>query len=133
MQDRPTSVTIVGWVLIVLGGLGAIGLLMAWNSPQAQQIMALSPLPPIVQQLLGFAGVVISLICGLGVLQRKNWARWLYVIWNVASIGLALFTSPAQSLLLLSVAMVAVIAFFLFWKPANAWFGGSEPNPHAAG
>lgn len=125
MQDRPVSVTIVGWVLVLLGLLGAVGVYMTSDIPDAERNMALSSLSPSAERIIGLAGVAISVICGLAVLKRQNWARWLYVIWNVAAIGLALFTSPATSLLLVPVAILAVTAFFLFWKPANAWFAGA--------
>jgi hypothetical protein len=124
MNERPLSVTIIGWLLIVLALLGAAGTILMLGNPASMRVMAASGLPVDIQIALSFAGLAVSLASGIGLLKRQNWARWLYVLWNVAAIVVALLTSPAKLLVLISVALLAIIAFFLFRAPANAWFRG---------
>lgn len=40
MDDRPVSVTIVGWVLMIIGIISCISLLAAMNDSEVQAIMA---------------------------------------------------------------------------------------------
>lgn len=125
MQNRPLSVTIVGWVLILYGLLNAVGLAMAMNRPGADAIWSLSTMSVGLQQFIGFAGIAVSLIAGIGALKRQNWTRWLFIVWNIATLGLVLASEPRFLLVLPSLVIFVLIVFFLFRRPANAWFTGA--------
>lgn len=122
MHERPLSITIVGWVLIVFAILGLVAMAMTMGTPRMEADMAASGMPPAAMYALNLLGAAITLACGVGVLKGMNWARWLYVAWGVLSALIALLITPAAGLALISLAIVAVIAFFLFRKPADAWF-----------
>ena len=121
-MQRPTSLTIIGWLLIVFGALGLISQLMLPSDTMAQQMLAESPMPLSVHMAVGIIAGLVSIASGYGILKGLNWSRYLYVAWGVIAIVFALLTSPFTYILIISVAILAVVAFFLFREPANAWF-----------
>jgi inner membrane protein involved in colicin E2 resistance len=44
------------------------------------------------------------------------------VVWNVIGILVSFYTTPTQSLILVSILIFVVIAAFLFTNRANEWF-----------
>lgn len=122
-MQRPTSMTVIGWVLILLGAFGALGTLMATSNPVAQQMFEQSPLPVPVHLAMGVVGSLISIVCGYGVLKGLGWSRLLYTAWILLTAAVTLAVMPFTSLMLVSWAIQAVIIFFLFRPEASAWFG----------
>ena len=125
-MQRPTSLTVIGWLLIVFGLFGLVGQMMGASNAAAQQMLAESPLPASVHMAMGLVGAIIGLACGYGVLKGLNWSRYLYIGWGIIALIFGLFTTPFTSILLLSVLILAVFAFFLFRPAANAWFTGGS-------
>ena len=128
MTNRPTSITVIGWILIVLGVVGFLGILPDLNSPDARELMAKSPIPISVQYTMSFLGLAISVLSGYGVLQGMNWARYLYVIWSVIGIGTGLATSPFKLMIIPSLVVFLIIAFYFFRPKANAFFSGAQSD-----
>jgi hypothetical protein len=123
MNDRPLSVTIVAWLLIVLGILGAAGLAISYGSPMSQAVMAGSPLSPDLQMGIAIFGLFVSIVSGIFIMLGRDWARLLYVGWGAAELVLSIATAPITLWLLLSVLFLVAIAYFLFNGPANRFFG----------
>ena len=121
-MERPTSITVISWILIVLGALGVLGSALMSNNPDVMEQMAVSKLGAGTQQALGIIGSVLSIISGYGMLQGKNWARLLYVISTAIGIALNLYAMPMSGMQWISVALFAVVLFFLYRPAANAWF-----------
>jgi len=74
-MKRPTSVSVISWFLIVSG---VVTLLIGWvgmSNPMAQEAMAMNPLPLSAQYVMMFAGLVVTLVCGIGMLKGMNWSR----------------------------------------------------------
>lgn len=130
MNNRPTSLTIIAWLMIIGAAFGLYGALTLASNPMAAEMMRSSPLPLAFHQAIGVIGAIISLICGYGVLKGFNWARLLYVGWSIGGFVLSLVTIPIPSILIMSAVFFAVIVFFLFRPAANAWFNA---NGHASG
>jgi cbb3-type cytochrome oxidase subunit 3 len=122
MQQRPVSLTIIGWFLIVTSGLGLLFLPMAFNNPMATRMYAQSPLPMSAHLAIGAIGGLINIACGFGILKGVNWSRFAYIGWSLVGTAISLATLPATSFALLGLVFLAVIAFFLFRPAANAWF-----------
>jgi hypothetical protein len=123
--QRPISLTIIGWLLILFAVFGLIGQFAAQDNPVAQQVLAESPLPASVHMVVGIIGALVSFASGYGILKGLGWSRYLYVGWSIVALLFALATTPFTSVLLISVLIVAIIAFFLFRPAANAWFADS--------
>jgi hypothetical protein len=121
-MERPTSLTIIGWLLIIFGAFGVLAQLMMPSNPVAQQMLAESSVPASVHMVIGIIGALVSVASGYGILKGLNWSRWLYVVWSVLALIFSFAVTPYTSILLISVAIVAIVAFFLFRPAANAWF-----------
>jgi hypothetical protein len=123
MPSRPQSLTVVCWILIVLGPLAILPLFMGtMHDPHAVELMNKSPFPVSVQYALMCLGASVTSGSGVMMLYRQNWARLLYVGWSIVGIIIGLTTSPIKIMLLPGIVVFAVIAFFLFRPAANAYF-----------
>jgi hypothetical protein len=125
MKLRPTSVTVVGWILIATGGISLLTIpfsLKSLNDPAARALLEQSPLPISIQYILVFVGVLTTMTCGIAALKGQNWARFVYVIWNIIGFAVGFATSPVKLLLIPGLVIVSICAFFLFRPKANAYF-----------
>jgi len=127
MQERPISLTIIAWFLIVTSALGVLAMLAMQNNPMMEQVYAKSPLPVSAHIVIGVVGAFITIACGYGFLKGLNWSRFLYVGWSLIGFAITFLTMPVTSLIWLSVAFFAIICFFLFRPAANEWFKGAAP------
>ena len=125
-MQRPNSLTVIGWVLIVLGAFGALATLMLPVNPVAVQLLEQSPLPLSMHVAIGAIGALISIACGYGVLKGLGWSRLLYTAWILISVAITLFSMPFSSLMIIGWVIQAVIIFFLFRPEASAWFVGGS-------
>lgn len=128
MPARPLSVTVVAWILIVFGAFGLLGVLSAallWDLPMLQQSFARIHAPLDLQVTVGLAGVAIRLGCGIALLLRQNWARFLYAVWSVIALGYAVVISPYTLWLLVPpLVFVLVVVYLLFRPVAQQYFSG---------
>lgn len=131
MQTRPTSVSVIAWYLIVIGGISLIMTTVMIGNPTMVEVMNKSPLPIPVQYAMTYLGLLIMLISGVFMLKGKDWSRKLYVGWSLVAIVIGLATSPMQAMMIPGIVVFIVIAFFLFRPKANAYFCPSEPTPSA--
>ncbi len=122
MIKRPVSVTVISWILIVLGALGVVGMLFSLSNPAARQAMALNPLPIPVQLAMAFFGLAVSVVAGACMLKGANWARFLYIGWSVCGFAISFFTTPAKLMLVPGIVIFVVLAAFLLTPKANAYF-----------
>lgn len=136
MSTRPTSVTVVSIIIIVLACFGLLSTLLYFavkDDPMVQQALQGSAVPGTVQIALGLGSGLIDLICGILLLLRQGWARYVYVILGVANIIYTFATSPyTPFMLVLSTVFFLVVAYFLFTPKARAWFGKRETATPAA-
>jgi hypothetical protein len=126
MKIRPTSVTVISWILVVMGGISLItGTLMS-NNPITKGLMASSPLPVPVQYAIMYVGILVMIASGLAMLKGQNWARLLYVIWGAVGSLIGLATSPMKVAMIPGLIIYAVIVFSLFRPKVNRYFDRSE-------
>jgi len=128
-MKRPTSVTVIAWILIVMTVIMALASLATLdktlNNPEILAEMEKSSIPVTLQIVLSFAGALITLVAGIAMLKAQNWGRLVYVGWGAIAVVIGLFTSP-KAMVGLDAAILVIFAFFLFLPQANAWFSGSE-------
>jgi hypothetical protein len=122
MKTRPTSVTVIAWVLMIAGGISLLTSMRTMNNPLVREIMSRSLLPVSVQLSQMYAGLLISIVCGIGMLNGKNWARFLYVGWSVLGFLVGITTSPMKGAMLPGLVLFVIIAIFLFRPAANEYF-----------
>jgi hypothetical protein len=82
MKKRPTSVTVIAWILLVTSGLFLLTSIMAINNPMAPELMAKSPIPVPLQYVMLYLGLAISILCAIFMLRAANRARLLYIGWS---------------------------------------------------
>jgi hypothetical protein len=111
-MQRPRSITIISWFFMIFGSIALLSGLL----PLANNLT--------LEQLKGHWMVHLSrlamIVSGLFMLRGHNWARWLLVAWIAFHIVLSALHSALQ--LLIHVAIFGVILFFLFRRPASAYF-----------
>jgi hypothetical protein len=126
MSERPTSVTVVCWILIVMAGTSLIASTLTLNNPAAQEIMSASPIPVSIQYAMMYAGLLITLISGIAMLKRQNWARLLYVGWSLLGFIISLATTSMKVLMIPGIIVFLIFVFFLFRHKANEYFKAAE-------
>lgn len=102
MNQRPISVTIVGWVYIVTG-LGSA----------AAHMRGADFLFPELAALLAF-------VSGLFLLRGRDWARRLALLWMAGHVVLSVFHSLSQ--VAAHAVFLAVLSYVLTRPPVVAYF-----------
>jgi len=126
MRKRPLSLTVIGWMLIVMGIFSMFATSANLKNPKVIEYMSQSPLPLSLQYAILALGVMIMTISGLGILKGKNWARLLYAGWGLFSFLMSLVIGTMQASMLPGLIIFLIIAYFLFRPDAHAYF--SPPN-----
>lgn len=121
-MKRPTSVTVISWILIVMGSISLIVSTMNLNNPAAREVLSKNPIPLGIQYVMMYAAILITLVCGIAMLKRLNWARLLYVGWNIFTFIVGLVTSPAKAMMIPGIILFLILAYFLFRPKANEYF-----------
>ena len=123
MKDRarPFSITIISWIFILAGCIALVsGLWPMVNATAAQRVADFQ------KHWIVHLSRLTQIVGGVFLLLGHNWARWLLVVWMAAHIVIsALHSIP---ILLFHVAIFSVIFFFLFRRPASAFFSYRIPT-----
>ena len=131
MNVRPTSVTVVAWLLIVANVFVLFCEVLWLNDPQMRALMANRSLLPVpVSYFMTFGGLSLMIASGIGMLRGHNWARFLYVIWYVISFLISVITVTTSMITLRMIPGYVVFlcfVFFLFRPKANQFFLATEP------
>ncbi len=121
MIKRPTSVTIIAWLLIIVG---IYLLIREGNNLKLKETLNHNNISILLQFMLNLFQLLLPLISGIGMLKRQNWARFLYLIgWifftviHIAKIQI----TPGS---ILGMVMFLITIFFLFRPNANDYFLG---------
>lgn len=83
MEKRPTSITVIGVLLLVFTLLGVVGLVMtATTAAMAEQVAKMHISLP-MYQAYGALGIIINLVCVYGIFKGLPWSRVLYLVWGI--------------------------------------------------
>jgi hypothetical protein len=115
MNRRPLSVTIVGCIFLAIGILA--------SASHATELRG----PGHVQYDVLWALLVnlVAIVCGVYLLRRSNWARWLAVAWLAFHVIISLHSRQA---LLIHSALLALFAYLLFRPSAGAYFRAARTS-----
>jgi hypothetical protein len=122
MDKRPTSLTVIAWIIIIGALFALYSSFTLTSNPYASRMLEQSPFPVSVHVGFSVLGAILTAIAGYGVLKGYPWSRWLYIGWSIVSLVFALVTVPIISVLVISVLFLIVVVFFLFRPAANDWF-----------
>lgn len=133
-----TSITFVSWVLILLNGLGLLVLpvygFMVWSHNEEMIRRGFRCDNEVFPWFLLLSGVLVNMMCGIGLLQDKNIARFIYVIWN----GIFFMVVAIESIVLSrqsevlgripGLVVFGIITAILFNRRANNYFKETDAS-----
>lgn len=122
MGKRPTSITVIAWILIVVAGISLITTTFTLNNPTVEELMSRSVIPVQLQFAMMYSGLLVQLVSGIVLLKGHNWARLLYTIWTAIALAIGLATSPMKAAMVPGAVLFIVIVVFLFRPRANEYF-----------
>ena len=122
MQNRPLSIAIIAWFLGITAVISIYSIATMGSNPLMAKMLEKMPVSLTFLQVWASLGVVITLVSAYGIWKGLPWGRVLYVVWSVIGIIVSFYTSPIQSLILVSIVFFIIIAAFLFTNRANEWF-----------
>jgi hypothetical protein len=128
MKKRPLALTIIGWLLVMMGIVSMFATSANLKNPKVIEYMSRSPLPLSIQYAILALGVMVMTISGLGILKGKNWARFLYTGWGLGSFLMSLAIGTMQTSMIPGLIIFLIIAYFLFRHDANAYFSPADPG-----
>jgi hypothetical protein len=131
MKKRPTPVTVVAWILIVVGISSLVAMTLTLNNPATLDLMSRSLLPISLQYVLAYAGFLVTIVSGIVMLKGRNWGRLLYVVWSAIGSLIGLATSPLKLAMIPGIVVFLIFTFFLFRPSANAYFQ-ADPSASAS-
>lgn len=136
MRTRPTSITVIAWILILWGGISLITMTLVINNgmidrvmvdnPAARELMNKSLIPIPVQYAVAYTDFLIRLVAGVAMLKGQNWGRWLYVVGAAAGFLIGIITSPLKVAMIPGFVVFVVVTIFLFRPKANQYFADQE-------
>ena len=132
-MKRPTSISVIAWILIVTSGIAMLASTVSLNNPMARELMAKSLLPIPLQFVMLYVGLLITIVSGIAMLKGQNWARFLYVGWGSIGFVIGILTSPMKAAMIPGFVVFAVVTFFLFRPKANEYFSTRDTADSAQG
>ena len=126
LNVRPGYVSVIAWGFIVIGAAFLIISVLDDMTSSGRNVMQeLSTLPAALQTAMFYAGLGVLTLCGFALMNRQNWARYLYVVWNVFGLVVGASTMK-EPVALVPGAVVFLIVWFLLFRPrANEYFRGT--------
>ena len=114
MGSRPRSVTLIGWLFIVIGIFG-----FAYHASELRVRDFGSELGwVLLVRLLAILGGVLTL-------RGSDWGRWLVLAWIAYHVVLSAFHSTSE--LVTHAVILVAIASVLLQPAASAYFRGTRP------
>jgi hypothetical protein len=136
MTARPAAVTVISWIQIVFAALGVFGMVITFlliNNPMMQDALARNHAPVPVQLSVSVASLAINLSCAIGFLNRKNWARFVFVGWSALAIVYTFVVVAISAWILVPGLVLPVItAVIVFLPDANRYFSGKDDATEAS-
>ncbi|KAA6459210.1 hypothetical protein DYQ86_18310 [Acidobacteria bacterium AB60] len=112
MNKRPYEVTVVSWILIVVGVASIAMNASALLPPQAFQAGNLA--------ILGVR--LLGILCAIYMLRRRNWARWTALAWIAFHAVIGFLNSVGQGII--HALIFGLIGLALLRSDVGAWFRG---------
>jgi hypothetical protein len=129
---RPTGVTVISIIVLVLAGLGLIGLLISipiMKDPKYRALYEAQTSMPFAAAIgIGLVVFAVQGLAAANMLMGHNWARMLYLLIVPANFVLNFATTKFNPLLIIHIIFYLVALYILTKPAANAFFGGVAPE-----
>jgi hypothetical protein len=125
---RPTSLTILGWLLVILDAGNFIYLPMSLRSPISVAVLSMYRVPIWVTILVGLLVSALCFVAGIAILKGRKWGRTLYLSASIAGFVISIATMPLDIVVGLfpAILIFAVFCYLLYRRPASAYFREQE-------
>ncbi|KEZ04256.1 hypothetical protein GQ57_20225 [Burkholderia sp. MSh2] len=124
-MKRPTSLTILGWLLVVLDVGNLVYLPLLLSNPLAIELLSQYRVRPGVTILVGLIVAVSCIVAGVAILKGREWGRTLYVGASVAGLAISAVTMPTDMTMVValvpSALLFALFACLLYRRPATEY------------
>ena len=111
MSKRPLSITIVGWIFIVVGSL-----VLASGLISIGRMVSIGSSPAVRHEVMDACYVsvsgLIAAIGGAALLHGFRWARWVCLAWMAAHVVLSLFHTMFEVAIHILFLLVLIYLFF---------------------
>jgi len=116
-MSRPTSVTVICWILLALCAINLISIANGFWQDASGSVFK-NP----VSAIEALIGIAVAGVCAIFMLRGANWARWLYLGWVVlGTIALAFMATTLLAFMPGAIKTV-VFGYFLTRADANHFF-----------
>ncbi len=105
-MKRPVAVTALGWLFIFVGAAGLLKDLWPLVTPEAAQHLAKLQADGVADLAPAWMLRALAIVAGVGILKRREWARWLLAVWMLTHVAISFFHNATE-----------VIAHILFFTP----------------
>lgn len=130
MTRRPTSITVIAWILIVTAAIALFTstfIFLGPADPTLKDLMNENPIPIPIQIIMSYVGLFVQIWTALAMLKGRNWGRQVFVIWGILGVLIGLATSPMKTALIPGLVFFVVAVDFLFFRrAANQYFSECE-------
>ena len=126
MNQRPRSVSIVAWMIIILSAITLIKAATWLNNPAFKDALAQSPLPAPVQLGIAFIGPVLAIIAAIAILKGRSWGRLLYIVLGAIRLAVGILVASSKATMLPELVIYSVIIFVLYRPEAKEFFGDAR-------
>ena len=109
----PTSITILGWLYILVGVLGTAAHYEDFRMHK-----------PIVNEFVGITVLgAAAVVAGILMLKGCGWARWLALVWIASHVVISAF-HPLHELII-HCALLVLFSYLLFRRAAREYFSAA--------
>jgi hypothetical protein len=110
MKNRPVAVIIVSVMFILTGSLGIAAHIKDFSQPNSD-----------LSELTWVLFVrILAIVCGVLLLFRINWARWLAIAWLVYHVSISALNSTAE--MMAHIVFLIIVSVLLFLPTSSAYF-----------
>ena len=95
-NQRPTSITVISWLLILTALASSIISTLTLDHPVVKDLVDRNPLPVPFQYGLLYVGFLAQLVSGAVMLFAQNWGRILYSVCGAIGVLVSVITAPVK-------------------------------------
>jgi hypothetical protein len=128
MKKKPIIILFIGWLLIICDivyivySLIVLHSIFTYQSPLKEYFVA--PYQLSIAMIL--FGIIITFVCAFGILEGKNWARFLYVGWLLICAIMIIKGYKTEEFGGFTILCFIFIIIVLFIPPSNKYFVKSD-------
>lgn len=125
VKKRPTGVTVIAWIIIIMNGLSLVVTPIAFTMPEGKRVLEQAGLSLATAIFWMVVSGGICMVSGIAMLKGLNWGRLLYLYFAPISIilGWVLYGFRPN---IVSVIIYMVILVFLTRPAASTFFASGN-------